>query len=104
VLRKRPVAEWVTLLEPLGIPVGPINDLAQVFAHPQVQHRGMRLDLPHPLSGSVPQVASPIKMSATPPSYEAPPPLLGQHTREVLRERLELSDEELDRLRANGTI
>jgi len=104
ILRTRPVAEWVALLEPLGIPVGPINDLAQVFAHPQVQHRGMRVDLPHPLSGSVPQVASPIKMSATPPSYEAAPPLLGQHTREVLRERLELSDEELDRLRANGTI
>lgn len=104
VLRKRPVTEWVALLEPLGIPVGPINDLAQVFAHPQVRHRGMRLDLPHPLSGSVPQVASPIKMSATPPSYAAPPPLLGQHTREVLRERLGLSDEELDRLQANGTI
>lgn len=104
VLRKRSVTEWVALLEPLGIPVGPINDLAQVFAHPQVRHRGMRLDLPHPLSGSVPQVASPIKMSATPPSYAAPPPLLGQHTREVLRERLGLSDEELDRLQANGTI
>lgn len=104
VLRTRPVAAWVALLEPLGIPVGPINDLAQVFAHPQVQHRGMRLDLPHPLSGSVPQVASPIKLSATPPSYDAAPPLLGQHTREVLRERLGLSDEELDRLRVNGLI
>jgi len=104
ILRTRSVAEWVALLEPLGIPVGPINDLAQVFTHPQVRHRGMRLDLPHPLSGSVPQVASPIKMSATPPSYAAPPPLLGQHTREVLRERLGLSDEELDRLQANGTI
>ncbi len=104
VLRTRRVAEWVSLLEPLGIPVGPINDLAQVFAHPQVQHRGMRIDLPHPLAGSVPQVASPIKLSATPPSYDAPPPLLGQHTREVLRERLGLSDEELDRLRSSGTI
>lgn len=104
VLRARPVAEWVALLEPLGIPVGPINDLSQVFAHPQVQHRGLRLDLPHPLSGSVPQVANPIKMSATPPSYKAPPPLLGQHTKEVLRERLGLSDEEIESLRTSGTI
>lgn len=104
VLRTRGVAEWVALLEPLGIPVGPINDIAQVFAHPQVRHRGMKVDLPHPLSGSVPQVASPIKMSVTPPSYRSAPPTLGQHTDEVLRERLALSDEELHRLRADATI
>src|SRR5437868_8590004 len=59
VLRQRSVAQWVAMLEALGIPVGPINDLSQVFEHPQVQNRGMRVDLPHPLSGTVPQVASP---------------------------------------------
>lgn len=104
VLRQRRVTEWVAVLEPLGIPVGPINDLAQVFEHPQVRSRGMRLDLPHPLAGSVPQVASPIKMSVTPPVYAAAPPLLGQHTAQVLRERLALSEQDLERLRAAGTI
>lgn len=104
VLRQRRVTEWVAVLEPLGIPVGPINDLAQVFEHPQVRSRGMRLDLPHPLAGAVPQVASPIKMSVTPPAYAAAPPLLGQHTAQVLRERLALSEQDLERLRAAGTI
>ncbi|HMN44319.1 MAG TPA: CaiB/BaiF CoA-transferase family protein [Povalibacter sp.] len=104
VLKQRTVAEWVALLEPLGVPVGPINNLAQVFEHPQVVSRGMRIDLPHPLSGSVPQVASPIRMSATPLQYSAAPPTLGQHTREVLRERLDLSEEELERLAARGVV
>ena len=104
VLRTRTVSEWVALLEPLGLPVGPINDLAQVFDHPQVRSRDMRMDLPHPLAGSVPQVASPIRMSATPPRYSSPPPLLGEHTRTVLQECLGLSDEDLERLRASGVI
>ncbi len=104
VLKQRTVAGWVALLEPLGVPVGPINNLAQVFEHPQVKSRNMRIDLPHPLSGSVPQVASPIKMSATPPQYATAPPTLGQHTREVLRDRLDLSDEELARLKAAAVI
>jgi len=104
VLRTRSVGDWVSVLEPLGVPVGPINDLAQVFDHPQVRSRNMRIDLPHPLAGSVPQVASPMRMSATPPQHVLPPPLLGEHTRAVLRERLALSDEELDRLNAAGVI
>lgn len=104
VLLQRSVNEWVSLLEPLGVPVGPINDLAQVFDHPQVRSRNMRIDLPHPLSGSVPQVASPIKMSATPPQYHSAPPTLGQHTQSVLRERLDVSDEEMASLRAKGVI
>ncbi|WP_184330385.1 CaiB/BaiF CoA transferase family protein [Povalibacter uvarum] len=104
VLLQRTVNEWVSLLEPLGVPVGPINNLAQVFDHPQVRSRNMRIDLPHPLSGSVPQVASPIKMSVTPPRYHSAPPTLGQHTQSVLRERLDVSDEEMASLRAKGVI
>jgi crotonobetainyl-CoA:carnitine CoA-transferase CaiB-like acyl-CoA transferase len=104
VLHARTVEQWVALLEPLGIPVGPINNLAQVFAHPQVLSRGMRVDLPHPLSGSVPSVANPIKMSASPVRHELAPPMLGQHTLEVLRERLGLSEDELGQLRAGGII
>jgi crotonobetainyl-CoA:carnitine CoA-transferase CaiB-like acyl-CoA transferase len=103
-LRLRSVNEWVTVLEPLGIPVGPINSLDQVFENPQVRSREMRLDLPHPLAGSVPQVASPIKMSETPPTYSSAPPLLGQHTNEVLQQRLGLTAVEIEHLRANRVI
>jgi crotonobetainyl-CoA:carnitine CoA-transferase CaiB-like acyl-CoA transferase len=103
VMRRRTVGEWVALLEPIGVPVGPINDLAQVFAHPQVRSRGMQLELPHPLAGSVPSVANPIRMSATPPRYCGAPPLLGQHTREVL-ESLGIDGAELDALARDKVI
>lgn len=62
-------AEWVTQLEAVGVPCGPINDLAQVFADPQVQARGLAMQLPHALAGLVPQVASPIRLSETPVEY-----------------------------------
>src|SRR4051812_23128889 len=104
VLRTRTMAEWVATLEPLGIPLGPINSLAQVFEHPQVQSRQMRIDVPHPLAGTVPQVASPIKMSETPPQSSTAPPLLGEHTNQVLQQRLGLSSDDIDRLRAAGVI
>ena len=80
----RTTAEWVSALEQAGVPCGPINDLAQVFADPQVQARGLRVELPHQLAGTVPQVASPIRLSETPVEYRNPPPTLGQHNREVL--------------------
>lgn len=104
VLRRRSVQDWVSLLEPLGIPVGAINDLSQVFEHPQVKARGMRIDAPHPLSGTVPLVASPIKMSRTPPVAAQAPPMLGQHTIEVLREHLSLDEPQIEALRAQGII
>jgi crotonobetainyl-CoA:carnitine CoA-transferase CaiB-like acyl-CoA transferase len=103
IMRRRTVAEWVALLEPIGVPVGPINDLAQVFSHGQVQSRGMQMELPHPLAGSVPSVASPIRMSATPPRYEAAPPTLGQHTHEVLS-RLGIEERELQNLARDHVI
>jgi crotonobetainyl-CoA:carnitine CoA-transferase CaiB-like acyl-CoA transferase len=78
--------------------------LAQVFDHAQVRSRQMQFDLPHPVAGSVPQVASPIKMSATPPAYTRAPPLLGQHTREVLRDQLGLPEAELEQLARAGVI
>jgi crotonobetainyl-CoA:carnitine CoA-transferase CaiB-like acyl-CoA transferase len=104
VLCKRTVHEWVERLEPLGIPVGPINNLAQVFDHPQVKERGMRVDLPHPLSGTVPLVANPIKMSVTPPTPTTAPPMLGQHTREVLLEHLAIDEARYMELKAKGIV
>jgi crotonobetainyl-CoA:carnitine CoA-transferase CaiB-like acyl-CoA transferase len=96
--------DWLDALETVGVPCGPINTLDQVFADPHVVAHAMRRDLVHPLAGSVPQVAVPIGMSATPPGSAEAPPLLGQHTREVLRERLALDDLEINRLAKAGVI
>jgi len=104
VMRTRTQRAWLDLLEPLGIPCGPINRLDQVFAEPQLAARGLRMDLPHPLAGTVPQVGTPIRFSATVPDYKRPPPLLGEHTAEVLRQRLKLSDGEIAALAARGVI
>lgn len=104
ILRSRPTQEWVDALEPKGVPCGPINNIAQVFENPQVKHRGMRVEVPHPLAGTVPLVASPMKFSETPIEYRIPPPLLGQHTREILRDLLEIEDAVIDRLAAAEVI
>ena len=68
------------------MPCGPINRIDEVFADPQVQSRGLHIDMPHPLAGSVPLVANPIRLSGSPVAYQRPPPMLGQHTDAVLRE------------------
>jgi crotonobetainyl-CoA:carnitine CoA-transferase CaiB-like acyl-CoA transferase len=100
----RSVNEWMTVLQPGGIPCGPINDLAQVFQHPQVRHRGMQLDLDHPTAGTTPSIANPIKFSATPIAYDRAPPTLGQHTRQVLTTLGGLSEAELGVLVAKGVV
>ena len=104
VVLTRTQRDWLAALEAVGVPCGPINRLDQVFADPQVQARRMRFDLPHPLSGTVPQVANPLNFSATPVTYTQAPPLLGEHTEAVLAERLGLSDESLADLAARGVI
>ncbi|WP_286786456.1 MULTISPECIES: CaiB/BaiF CoA transferase family protein [Pseudomonas] len=100
----RTTAEWVAALEQAGVPCGPINDLAQVFADPQVIARGLRVELPHPLAGSVPQVASPIRLSETPVEYRNAPPLLGEHSEQVLREWLGMAASEVSALRERGVL
>jgi crotonobetainyl-CoA:carnitine CoA-transferase CaiB-like acyl-CoA transferase len=85
-MKTRNRAAWLEALEAAKVPCGPINDLADVFADPQVQQREMTVELPHPLAGNVRLVASPMKLSGTPVQYRRPPPLLGEHTAELLRE------------------
>ncbi|MDH4870690.1 CaiB/BaiF CoA-transferase family protein [Pseudomonas sp. BN515] len=97
-------AEWVSALEEVGVPCGPINDLAAVFSDPQVQARGLRVELEHPLAGVVPQVASPLRLSETPVEYRMPPPLLGEHTQEVLQRILGLPAEQVEALRKAEVI
>lgn len=97
-------ATWIELLESCGVPCGPINDLADVFADPQVVSRGMRLDLPHPTAGHVSVPASALRLSATPVEYRRPPPLLGQHTAEVLKELAGLSGADFAGLSAKRVI
>jgi len=104
VFARRTTRDWVELLDAAGVPNGPINDVAQVFREPQVKARGVKIELEHPLAGKLPLVASPMRFSGTPLEYGLAPPVLGQHTDEILREVLRLSDGEIARLRADGVI
>jgi crotonobetainyl-CoA:carnitine CoA-transferase CaiB-like acyl-CoA transferase len=104
VFAKRRTREWVEILEAAGVPNGPINDVAQVFEEPQVQARGIRVELDHPVAGKVPTVASPMRFSATPVEYKLAPPVLGQHTEEILHGLLQLDDAAIAKLRTEGTI
>ncbi|MDP2825608.1 MAG: CaiB/BaiF CoA-transferase family protein [Sulfuritalea sp.] len=99
----RSTADWIALLETAAVPCGPINDLAGVFADPQVLHRGLRIDLPHAAGGSAPQVRNPIRFSATPIDYRRAPPLLGQDTEAILRE-LGHGVEDIAALRTAGVV
>ena len=105
ILKLHPTNWWIERLEALKIGCGPINTLSQVFADPQVQARGMVVDLPHPATpDGVKVIANPVRLSETPASYRLPPPLLGEHTASVLSERLELSEAELAGLRERGVV
>jgi crotonobetainyl-CoA:carnitine CoA-transferase CaiB-like acyl-CoA transferase len=102
-MRQRPRADWLAALEAATVPCGPINDLDEVFADPQVQARGMQQAVPHPLSDRLSLVASPMKLSATPVQVRRAPPLLGQHTDEVLGE-LGIDEAGRQALRERGVI
>jgi crotonobetainyl-CoA:carnitine CoA-transferase CaiB-like acyl-CoA transferase len=100
---KRGTAEWVELLEAAGVPNGPINNIAQVYAEPQVKARGVRVELTNASGVSVPLVASPMRFSETPIEYRLAPPALGQHTEEVLR-GLGKTEAEIAALRAKQIV
>jgi formyl-CoA transferase len=103
-LATRAAREWLAALEPAGVPCGPINDLAQVFDDPQVRHRAMAVRVPHPLAGEVRLVANPMRFSATPIAHDRAPPLLGEHTDEVLGAVLGMDAARIAALRALGVI
>jgi formyl-CoA transferase len=96
--------EWIALLESKGVPCGPINDIGEVFANEQVQAREVAIELPHPTAGKVKLVRNPIRMSATPATSDKAPPLLGQHTDEVLGDVLGLGEAEIAALRGKGIV
>jgi len=96
--------EWIAMLEEVGVPCGPINDVGEVFANEQVRAREMAIELPHPSAGKVTLVRSPMKMSATPATSAKAPPLLGEHTDEVLRDVLGKNGDEIAALRGKGVV
>jgi crotonobetainyl-CoA:carnitine CoA-transferase CaiB-like acyl-CoA transferase len=102
-LAGRTTQDWVGALEAAGVPCGPINDLAQVFADPHVQARGLVVEVPHPLAGTVPVVASPMRLSQTPVRHGTPP-LLGEHTRQVLGDVLGMGEAEIEALQRDRVI
>jgi crotonobetainyl-CoA:carnitine CoA-transferase CaiB-like acyl-CoA transferase len=104
IMQAKSSADWLEQLNQRGIPCGPINNLDQVFADPQVRHRGLQLELAHPTAGRVASVASPIKLSQTAIEYRRAPPLLGEHTDEVLGRLLKLDDDAIATLRAAAII
>lgn len=104
IFRKNPAGHWLAALDQAGVPVSYVNTVAEVFEEPQVQAREMRLEVTHAEAGSLPLIANPLRFSQTPiDRYEAPPGL-GEHTEDVLREALGLSDDEIDQLRAAGVV
>jgi len=100
----RTTQEWIGRLEAADVPCGPINNYAQVFADPQVMHRGLKVDVPRAAGGMVSTIASPLRLSATPVSYDKAPPLLGEHTDEVLAQVLGRDAAQIAALRADGIV
>ncbi len=103
---QHPRDHWLKALEKMGVPCGPVNTIDQVFADPQVDHRQMKITMPHALAadGTVPLIGNPLKLSATPVAHRRAPPELGEHTDEVLEELLNLDVQERQRLRQEGVI
>ena len=103
-MARKTVTEWVDGLAERGVPCSPVNNIEQVFEDPHVQARGMKIDLPHSAAkaGTVPLIANPVKMSGTPVQYRNAPPMLGEHTAEVLKEVLGIDDAEVADLARTG--
>jgi crotonobetainyl-CoA:carnitine CoA-transferase CaiB-like acyl-CoA transferase len=103
-MQQHPTNWWIDQLEALKIGCGPINKLAEVFADPHVLARQMVLEMDHATGGPMKMIANPVKLSETPPDYRLPPPVLGQHTDQVLSGKLGLDAAALAALREKGII
>ena len=106
IMRGKTKSEWVRALAAIGVPCDAVNAIPEVFADPQVEHRGMRIDLPHARSGSgsIGLIGNPIKLSDAPVSYRAAPPTLGEHSDQVLGEVLGFDAARINSLRRAGVI
>ncbi|MDP2639131.1 MAG: CaiB/BaiF CoA-transferase family protein [Betaproteobacteria bacterium] len=104
IMQMRGMHEWIQVLETANVPCGPINNMQQVFEDPQVQHRGLKVDIPTPAGVPCPTVASPMRFSETPVEYKVPPPTLGQHTQEILQGLLGMERQAVDALAAKGIV
>ena len=102
-LRTRPAAEWLTELKAAGVPCGGVRDLAEVFSDPQIVDRAMVIASEHPVAGAIRQLGVPVKLGDTPGAVRTPPPVLGQHTRDVLGE-LGYGDAEIERFQEAGAV
>ncbi len=103
-IKTRTRDDWISSLESVGVPCGPINDIGDVFDNPQVRARGVAIEMAHPAAGKVRLVRSPMMLSATPIQATLPPPMLGQHTEQILREVLGQSTEQIHSLREKGVV
>ena len=102
--RKKTKADWITSLEKANVPCGPINNMKEVFENPQVIARNLQINVLHPTVGNMKLLASPMNLSKTPTEVRMAPPTLGQHTNEILHDRLNLDDEAITQLRKQGVI
>lgn len=103
-LMESPRDQWLTKLREKGVPCAPVNTIDEVFADPQLLHRGMLVDMHHPQTGNIKQIGAPLKFSETPCQLNIPPPLLGEHTDEVLTELCGYTSAEVDKFRKKGVI
>ena len=103
-MKTRSKQSWLSDLETSKVPCGAINNFAEVFSDPHIRHRGMVQKWDHPLSPDIELVASPIKLSLTPVQQKNPPPTLGQHTDQVLKELLHLSDQQIESLKSSKVL
>ncbi|KAJ3083285.1 hypothetical protein HDU99_000082 [Rhizoclosmatium hyalinum] len=103
ILTTKNTSDWLTVLKPIGLPCGPVNNISQTFAHPQVIHREMIQEVDHPTAGKIKLVGIPVKYSMTKPSIRLPPPLLAQHTDEILSE-LKYTEKEIAELKQGKVV
>lgn len=103
-MQTRSSADWLEMLEKNGVPCGPINNYEQVFQNEQVIHRKLKVDLEREDGARISAAASPLRLTSTPPTYDLPPPIVGQHTAEILQQLLNVDDGELAQLRKSCVI